>query len=179
MFKLESKNDILIDLSNKIIFKDEYYKICVLSIIDSIIEGENCCHGKCKKYNDRKFRLVFMLDKNINTNDVINYKEFSNKLNCDYLVVREDYECIYNHFKKAKYIILSNNILSFFAVKENINDIEDMIVVAFEYGLLNKKEIKKLSNSVDIYKEFDNFYIINPLLKSEYLLISDLNLIKE
>jgi hypothetical protein len=65
-------------------------------------------------------------------------------------------------------------------VKQNVNDIENMTVVAFQFGPLNLsfKFIKnELIKKVNVYKDDGSFYIENPLVEDFYITYTDLNLL--
>jgi hypothetical protein len=176
MFNFDT--DILIDLTsfilNEVKFKKEYYVLAIKNIIDSVNEGNECI--KVKKIKN----LIFVINKS--SKSILKFiQSISSNFDIKSTIVNDDYkgDFTYNIAKKFKYIVLSSNILSFFAVNQNINQVEDMIVVAFEYGIIEENEIYKTTNVyIDSKKKDKKFYVKNPLLRSEYLLISDMDLIE-
>jgi hypothetical protein len=62
-------------------------------------------------------------------------------------------------------------------VKQNVNDIENMTVVAFQFGPLNLSFKKELNKKVNIYKDDSNLYIENPLVEDFYITYTDLDLL--
>ena len=173
-----TETDIIVDLrlgsKNPKSLKPEYYKLCIENMIDTLNEGSDCLYKK-------HYRVIFLIEEN---KDYENYiPEKIGNYNIDFK--KENYDTIYNLIKEMKYIILGDNIISYFALKENRNSIEDMIVIAFEFfHIQNSKSLEKSLKYKDteLYVDSDkkllkgNIYIKNPLLKTEYILISDLNL---
>ena len=167
-------------------FNSNYYINAIKDCIDSINEGTNCEGDKIIP------NIYIYLDNNkISTSNLyLNYideiyrdieKSLNNlKLYKEIKVLSCKYEDIYNQAKNFRNIILGSNIITYFAVKQNVNDIENMTVVAFQFGPLNLsfKTIKnELIKNLNIYKDDGNFYIENPLVEDFYITYTDLDLL--
>jgi hypothetical protein len=187
--------EIIVDLSSSkniqgLKFKSSYYTDCILNIIDSIKEGSSCniCNliGGCQNNNHYNFKINLITNK-LNKDVEKIYQDiesfFSKKSSSiSIITIRElnENKIIYM-LKNSKYIILGSNIYSYFSAYENTNDIEDVIIIGFQYGFIKKNDVKNLKNyELYVSKNGKNskFYIDNPLIKSEFLLISDLNYLK-
>lgn len=179
------QTDIIVDLSrssnsnrsSNLNLKPEYYKLCIENMIDTLNEGSDCL---CKNH----YRVIFLAEDSKFNEDFIPDK--IENYSIDFR--KESYDTIYNLIKEMKYIILGENILSYFSLWENKNPIEDMVVIGFEYDKIQFRELRefKLSKvlNLEIYIDKNSkslrkhFYIKNPLLKTEHIKISDLNLIE-
>ena len=197
--------EIYVDLScskniEGINLSDKYYIDCILNVIDSIKEGQTCmrCGGECDDTFKSSFIINLLTDKaTFKTNKIYESvrkyfsnlnKKFSYKNGITDIILKEmKYENIYKIIEENKHIVLGGNIHSYFAAFENKNDVEDVIIIGFQYGLL-----KNINNSINfdelisrkkiqIYTDKESkppkFYIDNPLMRSEFIKISDLNYI--
>jgi hypothetical protein len=204
---------ILIDLSSPenikgLKFNSDYYIDSVLNTIDSISEGQGCV--SCSK-NEENMEYIIPLNLcsnfkkhnrfalNILTNKIDNrvkkiYKDLENKIknevpediNYSIKIEEKEFNEIYKKIKSYKYIILGENIHSYFAAYQNENDIEDVIISGFQYGHLNsldlnRFELKPEDSKYEIYEDkssnskHSKLYIDNPLMKSEFISYTNLD----
>jgi hypothetical protein len=167
-------------------FNSNYYINAIKDCIDSINEGTSCEGDKI-----RPNIYIYLDNGKISTSGLyLNYineicrdidkKLRKRKLYKEIKVFTSIYDDIYEEAKKFRNIILGSNIITYFAVKQNVNDIENMTVVAFQFGPLNLsfKFIKnELIKKVNVYKDDGSFYIENPLVEDFYITYTDLNLL--
>jgi hypothetical protein len=178
-------HDIMIDLTYSDLgfkFKPLYYVNAVKDCIDSMNEGSSCdnirIYPKIYIYMDEN-KLTCSHSYFHYANDIFN--EIT-KRNIHYTSIEikvKNYEKIFNEAKKYRNIILGTNIITYFAIKNNINDIEDMNIICFQFGPINLNEINPYYlNKLSIFKDGGNFYIDNPLIQDFYIVYTDLNYIQ-
>jgi len=184
MFNLE--HDILIDISSfkgGLTFNIDYFTNAIKDITDSLNEGLNC-NGTCKDGCGPNYDVYFITDKinNKNTKLVDNISKELNMENLSIYLIEKDYDTIYTYITKFRNIILSSNILSYFAAKQNINKDEDVLILCFEYGKIENEDIekyKKLDTDLmfenQLFIDGDNYYVENPLISSHFIVYSDLD----
>ncbi len=192
---------ILIDLSYSeniewLKFKSDYYIDSSLNIIDSISEGQGCmtCNELdiCKDFKKHNKFILNILTNKLDDRVKRICKDLENKLknevpidvNFSLKIKEKDFPKIYENVKSYKYIILGENIHSYFAAYQNENDIEDVIISGFQYGNLDfginsESELLELIPKSKIYEDKkekkSKFYIDNPLMKSEFISYTSLD----
>lgn len=164
-------------------FNSSYYINAIKDCIDSINEGANCEGDKIvpniyiyldnNKISTSHFYLTYINEICIDINKKLNKRNLYKEIKVFTCI----YEDIYKEAKKFRNIILGSNIITYFAVKQNNNEIENMTVVAFQFGPLNIPFKNELSKKINIYKDDGNLYIENPLVEDFYITYTDLNLL--
>ena len=177
--------DIMIDMSYSDIglkFNSSYYINAIKDCIDSINEGSSCD-------DDKVIPNIYIFIENNKISSSVIYMNYVNEIGIEIekelnklniyksvKVLIDTYESIFNEAKKFKNIILGSNIITYFAVKENINSIEDMTIIAFQFGPLKMEDINRdLLKKLIVFKDDGNFYLDNPLIQDFYITYTDLN----
>ncbi len=165
-------------------FKSLYFTNAITDIIDSMEEGQLCdgCQGpicnNCNENCNKKYDVYIFVNNETKSylqyvnNIVESIKSFNRNLNVELNIV--SYDTIYELSKKFRNIILSSNIITYFAVNQNVNDVEDLIVIGYHFGLLKSLDSVDVKFYNSLYFDSNKFYISNPLMKSEFISYTDL-----